>query len=223
MSWQILLASKRLPCRPTRACSGLGYWPLECWRYQIFVREVARVTQGLDFTKFDRQFIQSLPLKLVDIALKHKGSAFATFLLTLFIFRRSSPRLNFKNCLLAGNFYRSAPVKQSRECEFTRKEVMKMKKTKFVITMVFLAGVIGTGATSAPAQDVVSKAAVAAGSYCHMKFPAISEKTLFSDRPQVESSTSADVIDFYGPCDESPAGKDQVIEQRQEEERDWRE
>jgi hypothetical protein len=103
------------------------------------------------------------------------------------------------------------------------KEVIKMNNMKLVVGVLFLGGAIGLGGTSARAEGVISKEVSSEGSYCHMKFPAISEKTLFSDHPQLESSTSADVIDFYGPCDESPTGKDQVIEQRQEEERDWRE
>jgi hypothetical protein len=104
------------------------------------------------------------------------------------------------------------------------KEVIKMNNMKLVVVgVLFLGGAIGLGRTSARAEGVISKEVSSEGSYCHMKFPAISEKTLFSDHPQLESSTSADVIDFYGPCDESPTGKNQVIEQRHEEERDWRE
>ena len=89
--------------------------------------------------------------------------------------------------------------------------------------MVSVMVLVGALAGSAIAADGVLVKEEGGENYCHMKFPAISKKTLFSDYPQLESSTSADVIDFYGPCDESPTGKDQVIEQRQEEERDWRE
>ena len=96
-----------------------------------------------------------------------------------------------------------------------------MKFLKATVTAVLLTGTIVGGALAA--DGVLMKEEVTPGSYCHMKFPAISEQTLFTDHPQPESSTSADVIDFYGPCDESPTAKDQVMEQRDEQNRDWRE
>lgn len=45
------------------------------------------------------------------------------------------------------------------------------------------------------------------------------EGTLGSRHPQLRDAQSGDIIDFYGPCDENPTGKDQVIEQRSYEER----
>jgi hypothetical protein len=96
-----------------------------------------------------------------------------------------------------------------------------MKFLKATVTAVLLTGAMAGGALAA--DSVLSKDEVTPGSYCHMKFPAINEATLSSDQPELKSSTSADVIDFYGPCDERPTGKEQVIEQKQEEERDWRE
>ncbi len=47
-----------------------------------------------------------------------------------------------------------------------------------------------------------------------MTFPAIRPSTLDSDQPMLKSSTTGDVIDFYGACDESPTGPDQIFEQR---------
>jgi hypothetical protein len=67
------------------------------------------------------------------------------------------------------------------------------------------------GADSKAPEGVLSKEEYALGSYCHQKLPAISESTLAGDHPVV---SQADIIDFYGPCNESPAGKDQVISQR---------
>jgi len=96
-----------------------------------------------------------------------------------------------------------------------------MKFLKTAAMAILLTGSIAGSALAA--DSVLSKEEVTPGSYCHMKFPAISEQTLLTDYPQPESSTSTDVIDFYGPCDESPTGKDQVMEQKREEERDWRE
>jgi hypothetical protein len=100
---------------------------------------------------------------------------------------------------------------------------MKFLKTTApaILLTVSLAG-SALAADGVLSKDM-SKDEVTPGSYCHMKFPAIDEQTLFTDYPQPESSTSADVIDFYGPCDESPTAKDLIREQRYEEERDWRE
>jgi hypothetical protein len=39
---------------------------------------------------------------------------------------------------------------------------------------------------------------------------------LASDKPVLKSPNSGDVIDYYGPCDEKPAGKDQQNEQKLE-------
>jgi hypothetical protein len=56
------------------------------------------------------------------------------------------------------------------------------------------------------------------GSYCHEKFPAIEGKSLADDDPTLKSKKSGDVIDYYGPCTESPVGQDQVQEQKLERE-----
>ena len=86
------------------------------------------------------------------------------------------------------------------------------------IATSFLAGVlfIGTmGAISAMAEDsIVAKDAITASSYCHEKFPAISSRTLGDAQPVLKDSSVGDVIDFYGPCNEDPKGKNQVEEQK---------
>jgi hypothetical protein len=52
-----------------------------------------------------------------------------------------------------------------------------------------------------------------------MKFPAMHRRSIaVGNEPELKSENKDDVIDFYGPCDESPTGKDQVQEQRLEEE-----
>ncbi|MBI2358409.1 MAG: hypothetical protein HYV04_05815, partial [Deltaproteobacteria bacterium] len=56
-------------------------------------------------------------------------------------------------------------------------------------------------------------AAAPASNYCHLKFPAIHEETLSWDRPVLKDSSTSDVIDFYGPCDTDPMGKDQIARQ----------
>jgi hypothetical protein len=60
---------------------------------------------------------------------------------------------------------------------------------------------------------LVKVAASPASNYCHLKFPAIREETLSWDRPVLKDSSSSDIIDFYGPCDTDPLGKDQIARQ----------
>jgi len=76
---------------------------------------------------------------------------------------------------------------------------------------------VGALAGSAIAADGVLVKEEGGENYCHMKFPAMRQRTLASDDPQLKRSDTGDVIDFYGACDESPTGKDQLISQRQEE------
>jgi hypothetical protein len=68
---------------------------------------------------------------------------------------------------------------------------------------------------NAMAEDgIILKQEAAPDSYCHEKFRAIDQNTLGSDHPTLKSSDSDDVIDYYGPCDESPTGKDQAWNQK---------
>ena len=75
---------------------------------------------------------------------------------------------------------------------------------------------LGIASASENSDGVISKAELAPGSYCNIKFPAIDENTLNSDHPVLKSPSSGDIIDFYGPCDESPTGPDQVESQKQD-------
>jgi len=83
-------------------------------------------------------------------------------------------------------------------------------KTSFLSALLFI-GIAGTSATAIGADGVLLKEEIAPGSnYCHMQFPAIREDTLNWKHPVLKSADSGDTIDFYGPCDENPVGKDQV-------------
>jgi hypothetical protein len=55
--------------------------------------------------------------------------------------------------------------------------------------------------------------------YCHQKFRAMSESSLAGNHPQV--NPTGDIIDFYGSCDETPTGKDQVHSQKIENQHHW--
>ena len=95
-----------------------------------------------------------------------------------------------------------------------------MKRIGTTLSILVLAG----GLTSAAfAADNYVLREEAGNNYCHLKFPAISERSLFTNHPTVKSSGTADVIDYYGSCDESATSNDEVTTQRREKLRDWRE
>lgn len=94
-----------------------------------------------------------------------------------------------------------------------------MKRGKLFAAVLLLAGVIGPGAASAGAVGVVSKETFAGGGYCHTKFTSIQEDTLGQARPVLKDGGSGDIVDFYGPCDHDPLGKDEIRAQELESQR----
>ena len=72
------------------------------------------------------------------------------------------------------------------------------------------------------AQGVIYKAPDAAGVYCHLKFPTIREDTLFSARPELKDPSDGDIRDFYGPCDYDPLGREEVLRQQADLQRERR-
>ncbi len=67
-----------------------------------------------------------------------------------------------------------------------------------------------TPGSAVAADGILTKIPNTPGSYCHMKFDAIQDHTLSTDHPALKDSSDGDIIDFYGPCDESPTGADRV-------------
>ena len=66
------------------------------------------------------------------------------------------------------------------------------------------------------AEGIISRVPDSTNSYCHLKFPAIREDTLFTGRPRLTDPREGDIIDFYGPCDYDPLGKDSIRRQQHE-------
>jgi hypothetical protein len=97
-----------------------------------------------------------------------------------------------------------------------RKEVKSMKIKTSLLAALLLAGNLGIGSAMAASDGVLLKEPLTPGSYCHLKFPEITNRSLYADHPVLESKDSGNVIDFYGPCDENPLGMDQVSQQRVE-------
>ena len=87
-----------------------------------------------------------------------------------------------------------------------------MKNTKLVVWVLFLGGAIGLGGTWARAGDVTSQDVLTEGSYCHSKFESIREETLASSQPVLKDTD--DIVDFYGPCNHDPLGKEEIQSQK---------
>jgi len=92
-----------------------------------------------------------------------------------------------------------------------------MKAMKLFLSGLVLAGIMDVSiASAAGAVGVISKDVATEGSYCHIKFPAIEERTLGSNRPVLKDPSEGDIIDFYGPCDHDPLGKEEIQSQKRD-------
>ncbi len=100
-----------------------------------------------------------------------------------------------------------------------------MNFKKLTLAALFSAGVMGIGPLPVDAQEgILFKQRAGDTNYCHLKFPAIQEETLSWNRPileDVKDGRSGDIIDFYGPCDYNPTGKEAVQAQRLDAQRMW--
>ncbi len=95
-----------------------------------------------------------------------------------------------------------------------------MSKIKSLLSAALLASAffwdapLATGQeTNAQVEAMIFRVATEDGSYCHLKFPMIREDTLSWQRPVFGDGPA--VIDFYGPCNHDPLGRDEVHAQRQ--------
>ena len=93
-----------------------------------------------------------------------------------------------------------------------------MKVINTLVGIALLGATLGLSATPAGATDGVVFTVEVYPGYCHMQHPAIQEETLSWARPVLQDSSSSDIVDFYGPCDHDPLGKDEI--QAQKEDRD---
>jgi len=95
------------------------------------------------------------------------------------------------------------------------------KNTLYTIfSAAVLAGTLGLSPRSAGAEDgVISKVSTSDGSYCHTRFQAIDEDTVFSSEPRLKDSDGGDVVDDYGSCNEGPLSRDVVQQERIQEQR----
>jgi len=104
-----------------------------------------------------------------------------------------------------------------------------MKRIQLCLSLLLLAGVMGytpIAIAAAPAAQgnqpkgvkpgVIGAVALNRdGTYCHLRFPAIRPSTLTSAKPTLKPANSKDIIDYYGPCDHDPVGKEEVQNQKE--------
>jgi hypothetical protein len=95
-----------------------------------------------------------------------------------------------------------------------RKEVAQVKIMKPLLSTLLLTAAIGAGTASAETRGIVSRVELGSGGYCHLKFPPIAERTLGAAHPALKDPALGDVIDFYGPCDHDPLGKEEIWAQK---------
>lgn len=90
-----------------------------------------------------------------------------------------------------------------------------MKRVGTTLSILVLAGSLAGSAIAAEDGILLKEQLGVDENYCHMRFPAIRPSTLWSANPELKSSNTGDVIDFYGSCDESPTGPGQVQTQKE--------
>jgi len=100
-----------------------------------------------------------------------------------------------------------------------REEVKTMKIATSLLAALLFTGTLGALNNAMAEDGILEKDQFTAGSYCHEKFPAMTEESLATNNPVLDSS--GDVIDFYGSCDENPVGKDQIQAQKLEDQHRW--
>jgi hypothetical protein len=96
-----------------------------------------------------------------------------------------------------------------------------MKIRTSVFAGLLLLGSLGAVNTAIAEDGIILKQELTPGSYCHEKFRAMRPSTLDTHNPTLKSSDTGDVIDYYGPCNESPVGRDQVHEQELNAQHRW--
>jgi len=89
------------------------------------------------------------------------------------------------------------------------------------VKALLLTAAIGFSAATALAEGTVQKVASTSDGYCHLKIPAARPSTLPNDKPELKSSSTGDVIDFYGPCNYDPTGNAETTAQRHTYIRQW--
>ena len=87
-----------------------------------------------------------------------------------------------------------------------------MKTAKFFFAVLVLSGNVVASYTPASAREIpglVSKDGFVPESYCPMQIGASTPESLLGEQPVLKRPNSGELIDYYGPCGETPVGQDQ--------------
>lgn len=95
-----------------------------------------------------------------------------------------------------------------------------MKTNKLLLATLLITGTVGLSTLPGWTDDILFKVRMPGTDYCHMKFPGIREDTLNWSRPVLKDKSTSDIVDFAGPCDHSPLGKNEIYSQRIQRQRD---
>ncbi len=100
----------------------------------------------------------------------------------------------------------------------------KMNRARLILSLLLLGGLLGYTTAPASAQAVKVKGVKPgvieatpinkAGTYCHLKFPAIKPSTYNTAKPELKDPSSGDIIDYYGPCDHDPLSYEEQCAQK---------
>jgi hypothetical protein len=94
------------------------------------------------------------------------------------------------------------------------KEIYMVQLRALRSILISTAALLLSGSLLWAAEGIITKVADSSGKSCYLKFPAIREDTLFSNRPVLKDASEGDLIDFYGPCNHDPLGNEEVLRQR---------
>jgi len=92
-----------------------------------------------------------------------------------------------------------------------------MKTAKFFFAALVLSGNVVATYTPASAKEIpglISKDGVVPESYCPMQIRASTPESLLGEQPVLKRPNSGELIDYYGPCGETPVRQDQPDTQR---------
>lgn len=87
-----------------------------------------------------------------------------------------------------------------------------MKTAKFFFAVLVLSGNVVVTYTPASAKEIpglVSKDGVVPENYCPLQIRASTPESLLGEPPILKRPNSGELIDYYGPCGETPVGQDQ--------------
>jgi hypothetical protein len=102
-----------------------------------------------------------------------------------------------------------------------RTEEKMIRRKAFKATLCLLATYLLSSSLLWAAEGIISKVPDSSGTFCNLKFPAIREETLSSNRPVLKDPSEGDIVDFYGPCDHDPLGKEEVQRQKGDVQREY--